>query len=181
MCIRDRYKGDRAKEEWLIPVQEGKVFAGWYTDETCTTPYMETTGVAYPKFVDENVLSIQRQLKLGTTNESDLADIRFITTVDSLDYSKVGFEFLINNKTSTYESVEVYKQLAGTVDGSTVTYTPDKFSSESKYFLAHTIRNIPNKAFGVEIIVTPYWITLDGTSVKGIPATITVNNSMTSN
>ncbi|MBR4768560.1 MAG: hypothetical protein IK088_06250, partial [Lachnospiraceae bacterium] len=46
------FKGDRDPSEWRIPSDEGRVFAGWCSDQACTEPCYSTTGAAYAKFVD---------------------------------------------------------------------------------------------------------------------------------
>ena len=74
-----------------MPLGANKIFAGWYTDETCTTPYMLDSGEAYAKFVDENVLSVRVQCEAGLTANKEDTNLRFITTVDGKDYRAVGF------------------------------------------------------------------------------------------
>ena len=43
---------------WQYPTMEGKIFAGWFTDETLTESYMDEDGYAYPKFIDEKALTV---------------------------------------------------------------------------------------------------------------------------
>ena len=74
------YKGNKTESDWTYPTQNGKVFAGWYTDNTYTTPYTSTTGEAYAKFVDANVLSVAKQLKTNTISDSSETNIRFLTS-----------------------------------------------------------------------------------------------------
>lgn len=50
------YYVDRYKESGTYPTKEGKVFAGWYTDETLEEPYLDSTGIAYAYFIDERYL-----------------------------------------------------------------------------------------------------------------------------
>ena len=153
------------------PTLEGYLFAGWYTDEDCTAPLSsETTeGAAYAKFVDNNVLKVKAQITANTTASSETADIRFVTTVDTLQYEKVGFEVTANGRTKTYGSGVVYKQLkAVSSDEVMTTYKPnEEFSPVSTYFKACTITGVPNSAFDWEWTVRPYWITSDGTTVYG--------------
>ena len=67
------------KEDWL--------FAGWYVDEGCTTPYTEESirdiTTAWAKYVPAEVLSAKCQVTAETDEYSDKTDMRFITTVDS--------------------------------------------------------------------------------------------------
>ena len=170
-------------ENCSVPDAEpGYVFAGWYTDKECTRANAlkstdTTTTTAYAKFVPEGVLEIKAQIKAGTTSESKMTDIRFVTSVDTLDYKAVGFEVAANGNTKTYGSNVVYKQLYA-VDSNEImtTYIPKEvFSSVSTYFKACTITGVPNAAFGMKWAVRPYWITLDGTRVYGETAEKTVN------
>ena len=52
---------------WTYPSKRGKIFAGWYTDESCEAPYMEMTGRAYAKFVDAKILTVKFQKKNDRT------------------------------------------------------------------------------------------------------------------
>ena len=90
----------RGGDVYRSPKKEGKVFAGWYTDETCAEPLGQdvTTGKWYAKFVDEDVLSVKAQVIAGTEATDKKTDIRFVSTVDSLEYQEVGFEVVIEGR-----------------------------------------------------------------------------------
>ena len=129
------------------------------------------SGMAYAKFVDENVLSVKAQITANTKTNSDKADIRFVTTVDSLNYAEVGFVITPEGLTAgTKPSTKVYEKLfyvgkdSETADSS---YLPTEFSSQSRYFNAFSYWGILNKNFGKTFTVTPYWKTMDGTIVYG--------------
>ena len=158
---------------------EGYIFAGWYTNNTCTTTLGSdvTSGEAYAKFVPKEILGIKAQIEAGTEFGSDSSSIRFVTTVDSLMYETVGFDFKINEKTLSAESQEVYKRLeAKGADDRVLNYTPAKtFHEMSKYFMACTVTNVQNEDFGHGIFVTPYWITNDGTKVYSKQDMRTIN------
>mgnify|MGYP000585218512 CR=1 FL=1 len=105
------------------------------------------------------------------------ADVRFVSTVDTLDYSKIGFDFEITSgRERNFESNTVYTALKGMEDDGTVlVYPPITVAPQSNYFFTYALRNIPSSDFDVEITATPYWITRDGTKVNGISRTLTVN------
>lgn len=163
------------------------IFAGWYTDAECKTSLGEdvtneniTDTKAYAKFVPQDILSVRAQVTKGTVYDSTTspdANIRFVTTVDSLDYKMVGFDFAINGVEKYKESDEVYRKLyALAQDGKVMNYTPNNvFHSMSKYFMAVTVTDVLNEDFGHGITATPYWITNDGTKVSGVTAVKTVN------
>ncbi|MBQ2921908.1 MAG: exo-alpha-sialidase [Tyzzerella sp.] len=182
----------RTGDTYLVPDNtgySGYVFGGWFIDGGLTTPLDASTkiGDAYAKWVDADVLSVKAQISANlldkdTTNDST-ASIRFVTTVDSLDYQKVGFVFSIGGKEMTVTSRVVYKELyAVGAFGGTVTYAPwDEFSPQSAYFKAFTFTDIPKEDYDTDIRVKSYWITLDGTYVYGESVVKTVNMGMSHN
>lgn len=143
---------------------DGYVFAGWFTDEACTKA-LTGTGVAYAKYVDKAVLTVKAQIKNGAAS-ADKTDMRFVTTVDSLNYKSVGF--VINNVDKTLSTVYTQLYKVGS-NNETIGVNPSEVSktSVSAYFATFTVTNIPQDKYGSEFNVTPYWITLDGTRVSG--------------
>ena len=164
------YKGDKPASQWMAPTSQGKVFAGWFTDESCTEVYTDTTGQAYAKFVNADILSVMALVSKSGTK----ANVRLITSVDSLKYDSVGFVVTTRGVTKTMSSTTVQSKIQTTVAGTPVTYLPVHICADSQYFMTTTIKNIPSTKFNDEIEVTPYWITLDGTRVSGASKTITV-------
>lgn len=165
----------RTEGAYTAPEKDGYVFAGWFADEACTTPVTTQTTNVYAKWVTEDVLSVKAQVLAGTTAASESTDLRFLTTVDSLDYQNIGFRITINAKTNTPASTSVYKTITARSDGAVVAKDPTVFSEVSEYFHTYTITKIPSSAFGTGITVTPYWTTLDGTVANGVARTLTVN------
>ena len=176
------YKGSKSEEDWTYPVKEGKIFAGWYTDKTYKTPYKATTGTAYAKFVDDNVLSVRKQYKTGTTGSSDSTNVRFLTSIDTLRFTSVGFDVTVNNVTDRMFDLEEKKAYTSIlVDGQEhPENAADTFKTEqSVYFVAHSITGIPKSAFDDKFTVIPYWYTMDGTKVYGKKHAFTIQNEVT--
>ena len=173
-----QYKVDEYKESGTYPTQKGKVFAGWYQEETCETPYTGTTGTAWAKFADEDVLSVKLQLAAGTTAESAATKVRFITAIDTLKFRCVGFEVNVPSLNKSYNLKETTAYTSIQVeDGVILTATPiGTFGSTAKYFVVHTLKNIPKAAYGEPFIVKPYWYTMDGTKVYGVTLNFTVKD-----
>ena len=149
---------------YTYPTKAGKIFAGWFTDDTCIEPYTGTTGLAYAKFIDEDVLGTKFQVAL------DGSAIRFLSSVDSMDYAEVGFKFTgtykqstVSEKTKTTE--KLYSKI--TADGTSV--LPTVFSEDSSYFFTYTIRGMEDAGQNSTWNVTPFYVTLDGTTVEGTP------------
>lgn len=162
------YKGADATE--LYPTKEGMLFAGWFTDDTCTTAYTESTGRAYAKYVDAGVLVALAQIEADTDYDTLATKMRLISTVDSEWYRQVGF--IIEVEGSSKGAVEIssnkaYMTITAKSGGVTFTKKPQDISPKSKYFFTYTITDIPNDGFYTGIYVTPYWVTLDGTKVTG--------------
>lgn len=160
------------------------VFAGWYADEACVqTPIrtaVEVTGdKVYALFVTKDVLSVKAQLDVQDT-DTDKADLRFVTTVDSLRYKTAGFKITINETPFDMPSNTVYTKLyAVNEDQSVDTLYPQIFSEVSNYFWAVTVTGIPRSAWGGVITVEPYWVTMDGITVNGESAGKSVTLGMT--
>lgn len=168
--------------------KDGYIFAGWYTDETCTEAVDENTitGSAYAKYIDEDVLTVKFQIPTATNSASESTTLRLVTSIDSLDYQNVSFEVSYTDSSSTKKShtwttKNAYTALTGYNGMTELSYAPDEqFSKASEYFVALNINNIPNDAFNYAFTVTPKWTTPDGTVVEGATRTnIVISNSST--
>lgn len=167
---------------------EGYIFAGWYTDKSCGEDSYwgqeEPGDTVYALFVPSHILSVKAQvssnlLDKNTENDGE-ASIRFVTTVDTLLYTQVGFKLSYigsdgTTKNATSSSKEVYKHLYAI--GSTseeykeegvVEYTPQgQFCRLSTYFKACVVNGIKQAYYDTKFTVKPFWITLDGSKVYG--------------
>ena len=162
-------------KEWL--------FAGWYKDQACETAY---TGInssvteAYAKFVPAEVLSVRLQLSEGTNSENP-TNMRLVSSVDSLNYRKVGFEVYFNGATKpvVVQTSTVYERIVASVEsGVEYNYSPKVISAESEYFVTATLLNISNANFEKNFYIRPYWKTLDGTTVYGVNRYVNVENGL---
>lgn len=160
-----QYRVQDYSGESSYPTKDGKLFAGWYTDKTYSTPYLESTGAAYAKFVDENVLGTRFQWK------TDRTAVRFVSSVDSLNYDHVGFKFsgTYGNKTIEEKEKSVTK-VYNTINAAGQEVYPTILSDDSAYFFTYTIRNMDANT-GSTWSVTPYYVTLDGKKVYGATRT----------
>ena len=173
------YKGDKAETEWTYPTQEGKIFAGWYTDETYKTVYTKTSGTAYAKFVDDNVLVVKKQLNSGVSYDSETANIRFLTAIDSLAYFSVTFHVAMLATDKQWTMTERNACSSVLVDGVTYPYTAEQvFGTGAEYFVVHSLKGIPQSAFDNEIQVSVSWETLDGTVVTVKQSSFSVGYEM---
>ncbi|MBQ2923751.1 MAG: hypothetical protein IJE60_11810 [Tyzzerella sp.] len=203
------YAAEKAQKylngENTYPKLDGYVFAGWYTTNELPESDVEIANcviednvpdeatTVYALFVPEHVLSVQAQVSAHLIDNSVVTDIdadncdktasiRFVTTVDSLLYQKVGFEITyVGTSGSTVnassESSTVYEHLYVTGSKDTWEETPSSaFCEASKYFRACTITGVPVDYYTTKFTVTPYWVTLSGDKVYGVEATKTMED-----
>ena len=168
------------------PVKENHVFGGWYQKEEETFKALSaaeavaivdgtSTVTAYAKFVPAYVLGVKAQNAEGTTEDmTGNTSVRMITSVDSKKYQKVGFEIYLGNGTtlltqddgSALETSRVYKGIKiGTDKTKTATQI---FGTASKHVAVWELTDIWPENHTKIIYVRPYWITMDGTTVKGL-------------
>lgn len=164
------------------PTPEGKIFAGWYNGETPVKGTADVTDTTVPKFVDEDVLTVKFQLLAVTTATSTTTDVRFLTSVDSLNYKSVEFEVTLN-KTITTPVSKVYTSVKAEGEE----FTPKEvFSEDSKYIATLLMTDFTKESsdsdeygyWGKTITVTPKWTTMDGTTVTGKTRQIEVNDGL---
>lgn len=141
-------------------------------------------------FVEKSVLDVKGQIAIldnedGTADDGNLtvatvtdttkANLRLVTSVDSLKYQNVGFEI-----SYTYDETPVstgsvtnyvYKNLTvvdGTDGAADEKMVPSEvFSKRSQYFKACTVNGVPKDAFDTDFSVRAYWVTADGAKVYG--------------
>ena len=187
----DEFAIYRSAEVYTAPTYKNYLFAGWYTDPSCTlgtavaaTATTEETETVYAKFVPKHILTVKAQISaelLDADIENDtIGSIRFATTVDTLNYAKVGFKVSYDKDgngatTVTSASNQVYDSL-NAIGG--ITYKPTDFCNSSIYFKACTVRNIGESYYDLEFTVTPFWTTLDGTVVNGDTVVKTINQGI---
>ena len=173
----------KSGDTWTAPTQEGKVFAGWFADSEYTTPYMETTGYAYAKFIDERCITVKWQKRLDNPDPNK-TDIRLVSTLDCGDYDSLHFVLTFTDNGFVIKDGQItrlYDSLDGFVNGENVSYTPDIFCKDSKYFAAYTITGMPNSLYDTSLTAQVYIITLDGTRVEGTPLTFKVADDQSNN
>ena len=156
------------------------IFAGWFTDEACTTVCTESSGSAYAKFVSPQVMNVAFQVTNNTTADTEKTALRLVSTVEGLKYQSVGFKVSNGTITKKISSTKVYSTINSTSDGLTYKSTPSVFDSAAVYFTTAKITNIPKASFDAGLTITTYWVTLDGTEVDGITRYVRVSDSYNS-
>ncbi|MBR4767353.1 MAG: hypothetical protein IK088_00060, partial [Lachnospiraceae bacterium] len=159
--------------------KDGKFFAGYYQDSALTVP--SSTETANVKWVRNGVLSLKMQARL----KDEKIDIRLLSTVDTLNYSQVGFRIAYDqNGNGTFESTEVTSWNTNSVtqeisaNNSTFIYRydPKVIDTDSCYFITAILSGIPAANWDKAFLIEPFWITMDGTTVYGQSRWFTVND-----
>ncbi|MCD8048836.1 MAG: hypothetical protein LUG52_04415 [Clostridia bacterium] len=160
------YKSD---DEYTYPTEEGKVFAGWYTDDTCEEVYSETSGMAYAKFVDAATMSI-KGVVMKIKEEEDAEGTKYwriVTGLDSLNYDAIGFEIYMGENTddndeSTNISGYYWKDYTAQ-SANNRNFVATEFGNDSNYISVCLVSDTTSES----CTVRSYWTTLDGTTVYG--------------
>lgn len=165
------------------PEYEGYLFAGWMKkDGDKYVPIKESeeiTGSAYAKFVTEDVLQVKAQITSETGAETPSTNLRLVTTLDSEDYLQTGFVVTANGKTLTLPITDVYETITAKDAGDSVSYEPTYFCEESKLFATVIITEMLKQNYNRDFHVTPYWKTIDGTTVYGADRYVHVRDGYT--
>jgi hypothetical protein len=94
----------------------------------------------------------QNEVKAAASSSSDMLEIkaqvavdqadaiRFIASVDSLDYSKVGFEVITPSKTITWETRTVYERIVSCVTNDEYEFSPKLVDTTSEYFVTAMLK-----------------------------------------
>ena len=99
-------------------------------------------------------------------------DLRLISLLDTLNYSKAGYEVVATYRDADGNAVTkqeikttdtVYTSLNRTVDGETTSWTPEG----GEYILALAIEGIPSDLNSLELMVRPYAERADGLKIYG--------------
>lgn len=158
-------RGDNKAGQIPYTAVDGKVFAGWYADEACTTPADLTNVQAdmtiYAKYVSDSYLRV----KYTQTGLFRARSVSLVAAVDAgTDYIDSGF--IINGKeVSATDYSKRYGLLrAQTLFGRGV---------DKNALLMTTRYTLSGMSYGDTLEVKPYWVTPDGTTVTGEARTLT--------
>jgi len=137
---------------------EIKAYNAWGVADSTTSKFTV-------KSLQESLLNSFMQAK------TDGTALRFISTVDSLNYKQVGFVISINGVEKTVYSSVVYESVKA--NGETV--TASDLNAKANYLFTYTIWDIPADQKDTEITVKAFLVENDGTIVYGASKTGTVN------
>jgi len=178
------------------PVVEGYLFAGWFTGKECTLEQgVKTKGeildgsTYYAKFVPEGVLNVKAQVSTDDVSSDDSVDtrnIRFVSSVDTLNYSRIGFSLTYEENgtpvTKTNSSKDVFKRIASATASDEYEFAPKVVNTKSEYFMTATWKGTDNKGIAASdstgFYVKAYWKTLDGVQVFGPSRYVTVSQGL---
>ncbi len=137
--------------------QSGKVFAGWFTDSACTLPadFSNVQGdmTVYAKYVDGPSTGVSVQSKRGGATT-----LKTTVTLDTDQFAQVGFAYDCNGDTGTAVAGEK------TEKRSLIGWFFGQGNTTYQYSGSWSTGNL---GFMDSFTITPYWVTLDGTTVYG--------------
>ena len=141
----------------------GKLFAGYFLDEACTVPAdfsdVQEDITVYAKYVSDSYLQVKYTEKgLFRVNGVNL----FSAVSSGNDFAEVGI--LVNGQPIDTRCASRYLifQTARTMFGLS--------KSDQLVIGEYSLRNAES---GAQLVVTPYWVTQDGTTVTGAQRTLT--------
>lgn len=150
------------RDQLSYAAPEGKLFAGWFTDEACTTAAQLTDVqediTVYAKYVSDDYLT----LKYNRNGIFRVTGVSLVSAIDSDSYAETGF--IINGETYVVDSYATRYRLfytAGALFGGDVARRAPLMTLDYALSGSGTLE------------VVPYWVTLDGTTVTGAARTLT--------
>lgn len=145
---------------------EGKLFAGWFADEACTVPadlsnITESIDV-YAKYVSDSYLGL-RYYRNGFFR---LRSLTLVSAIDGRNYAETGF--IVNGEKISVSDYSTRYGLrsARSLFGRGVAKDALVMSCDYAF---------DGITYGARLNITPYWVTLDGTTVRGETRTLTYN------
>ena len=145
---------------------EGKLFAGWFADEACTVPadlsnITESIDV-YAKYVSDSYLGL-RYYRNGFFR---LRSLTLVSAIDGRNYAETGF--IVNGERISVSDYSTRYGLrsARSLFGRGVAKDALVMSCDYAF---------DGVTYGARLNITPYWVTLDGTTVRGKTRTLTYN------
>lgn len=167
-----------------ISAYEDYLFAGWFSDKECTLEHAleSTSGVAtyYAKFVPADTMNVKVQISenevTGPDGSTKVRAIRCISSVESLELSRVGFE--IDGKIYYVTNNQVFERIESSIDDfADYEFSPKVVGTKSEYFVS---ANLPiatdDDSLAKPHTITSVWETIDGTVVKGTTRSVAVND-----
>ena len=145
---------------------EGKLFAGWFADEACTVPaYLSNITESidvYAKYVSDSYLGL-RYYRNGFFR---LRSLTLVSAIDGRNYAETGF--IVNGERISVSDYSTRYGLrsARSLFGRGVAKDALVMSCDYAF---------DGITYGARLNVTPYWVTLDGTTVRGETRTLTYN------
>lgn len=156
-------KGDDITGKLSYAGADGKLFAGWFTDENCTVPAdlsnVQEDMTVYAKYVSDSLLQFKfvQQRLFGSK-------VYLFTSIDSTDFKDVGFVLNGEQTSANYIGSKYSGYSARLLFGSSV-------GKDAKLVVGSS--STKGMSRGDTLTVTPYWVTADGTTVYGTARMLT--------
>jgi len=187
---------DSVNMEGEVPVSiyedyEDYVFAGWYKSanadyENVITDLSKVTATSYAKFIPKDILNVKVQVSNDTMKTGAYAGqhaMRFISSVESLDYKAVGFKVSFDDgsgqiKTKSISTNTVYEKIKSNIEEVDYNFSPSVITTDSEYFMTAKLPVADTEdAKAKYYTVQAYIQTADGTIVYGDGRCVSVDDA----
>jgi len=165
------------------------LFAGWFTGEGCSKESalaeVDTPNEnCYAKFLPKEVLDVKVQTMDAYVKEGEIeapnGAIRFVSSVDSLDYQYAGFHITYpDGSTKEHLIYQVQKKIDSNVMNAdknekiTYEFSPKIMDTKSEYFAT---AKLAVDSVDSNYVVKAFYKTLDGTTVYGESRCVSVKD-----
>ena len=168
------------------------LFAGWYQDAAAKTAAASKSEATCARFVPAELLNVKCQVTNGLVTDTSIDSykdkyvLRFVSSIDSLDYKNVGFEISYTEDgkivTRTNTANKVFKRIESTTGLTSkgtdmYEFSPKVISTKSEYFVTAKWP-VAEEDKAVDYTVRAFWTTKDGTKVYGADRCVSVEDGL---
>ena len=167
---------DKELFEYTLPKESkvGFMFKGWKVngseDITKSGEKVPTATLETLEKVFVPVMSDVRWQAMDNGNGS--RDVRFVSAIDSLNYTKIGYNVTIKYQDKSFDKngfdlKHVYTSLLASYGSDVVTLETLGYDNNDGYITAFVIKNVPTDVGDITVELTPYQAGPDGEPVMG--------------
>lgn len=143
--------------------KDGSFFAGWFADEAYTQPSdfsnVNSDMTTYAKYIDAKTVkesTVKNTLKLSTVS------MKSTLSIGSNKFQEVGFVYNVKGEETKLAAVQSTNKVNTLLN----VFGANRCTTE--YVANFSVKGLASNS---TFTVTPYWVTLDGTTVYGNPTT----------
>jgi len=165
------------------------IFAGWFADSSCKSNVAisssSVSDTSYAKFIPAEILGVKAQVSTAKLTSGENAGnwvMRFVSSVDDLNYRNVGFKVTYEEggqtKTKSSVSDTVYEKIKSVEEETEYGFSTGVISGKSEYFITGKMAIADTVAAkATEYTVQAYVETLSGEISYGPARILTFNDA----